>query len=116
MRTPGCLSGSDFEDAVRAAALARAAGPTPPPRRPPPRTSPRPGPGPRPRSAAAARPHLGDNTGIAELARAAGLEQNGGTFGNSLSALRSNSLTEVTGSQVRADVFFLTASTAGSRP
>jgi hypothetical protein len=49
-----------------------------------------------------------------ELAQAAGLEQNGGTFGSYLSSLRSNGLAEVNGSQVRAaDVFFLAAAPTG---
>jgi hypothetical protein len=53
----------------------------------------------------------------AELAEAAGLEQNGGTFGSYLSSLRSNGLAEVNGAQVRAaDVFFLTPAPASDAP
>lgn len=53
----------------------------------------------------------------AELAQAAGLEQNGGTFGSYLSSLRSNGLAEVNGAQVRAaDVFFLTSAPGGDAP
>ncbi len=51
-----------------------------------------------------------DSVTRAELAEAAGLEQNGGTFGSYLSSLRSNGLAEVNGGQVRAaDVFVLAA-------